>query len=142
QVNRFYSMPLLLLLLTLGAIWAPSRSIAITIVTAVLAILSVLSHNVIIVVLVLAFLAAIPAYWFGSVSAPVLIRSATAAAISVIVYFAYVRPLVIGWNSTGNPTPVLVSFAAHAGVPTLALALWGGWLAVRRFSDEPSMFWW
>ena len=49
-------------------------------------------------------------------------RSALAAAISVVLYFFFIRPLVTGWNSTGNPTPVLVSFAAHAGVPSLALA--------------------
>ena len=30
-------------------------------------------------------------------------------------------PLIRGWSTTGNPTPVLVSFAAYAEIPTLAL---------------------
>jgi hypothetical protein len=141
QINRFYSMPLLMLILTLAAMQAPSRSVM-TIGTALLALLAVLSHNVIIVVFVLAFLAAVPAFWFGRVSSPVLMRSALAAAISVTAYFLYVRPLVSGWASTGNPTPVLVSFASQAGVPTLALAGLGAWLSWTRSENEPSMLWW
>jgi hypothetical protein len=142
QVNRFYSTPLLILVLTLCAIWAPSRSVMMIIVTALLTVLSVLSHNVIIVVFVLAFLASCPAWWLGRVSSQVLVRSAVAAAISVALYFLYVRPILSGWNSTGNPTPVLVSFTAHAGVPTLALAFLGGLLALTQSDDERTMIWW
>jgi hypothetical protein len=72
----------------------------------------------------------------------VLVRSAVAAAISVALYFLYVRPILSGWNSTGNPTPVLVSFTAHAGVPTLALAFLGGLLALTQSDDERTMIWW
>ena len=142
QVNRFYSMPLLMLILTLAAIWTPSRSVVMTIAAGLLAVLSVLSHNVIVVIFVLAFLASGPAFWLGRVSSQVLIRSALASAVSVIMYFVYLRPLVSGWASTGNPTPVLVSFTAHAGVPTLALAGLGAWLSLTRADDERSMLWW
>jgi hypothetical protein len=60
----------------------------------------------------------------------------------VVVYFFFIRPLVNGWNSTGNPTPVLVSFAAHAGVPSLALAALGMWLALVRRDAGVPMVWW
>jgi hypothetical protein len=142
QLNRFYSLPLLLLILALAVIYLPRGGIGMILLTAVLTVLSVLSHNVTLAVLVLAFLAACPAWFFGRVGWHVPVRSGAAALTGTLLYFLYLRPLVHGWNSTGNPTPVLVSFAAHAGIPLLALALLGCWLAVARRDDQQSMIWW
>jgi len=72
------------------------------------------------------------AYIVGRAPRYLVVRTAVAAAISVLLYFFFIRPLVSGWHSTGNPTPVLVSFAAHAGVPSLALAFRRGF--PRRLS--------
>jgi hypothetical protein len=141
QIDRFYSMPLLLLTLTLAAMWAPRGGVAMILVTGLLAVLTVLSHNLTVAVFVLAFLAACPAYLLGRVSRELLLRSGAAALVSVVLYGLYVRPLIHGWASTGNPTPPLVSFAAHAGVPVLALALFGAWLFLVRDQGE-SMLWW
>src|SRR5262249_35203720 len=41
-----------------------------------------------------------------------------------------------------NPTQVLVSFSATAGVPVLALAMFGLWLAIVRPRLDESMLWW
>src|SRR5262249_32642134 len=97
--------------------------------------LTILAHNVTVAVFVLTFLAASAAFVVGRAPLRVVLRTGVAAAISVLVYFAYISPLVAGWHSTGNPTPVLVSFVAHAGVPVLALALTGCWIAVSPVDD-------
>jgi len=142
QIDRFYSMPLLLLTMALAAMWLPWGGTAMILVTGLLTVLAVLSHNVTVAVFVLAFLAACPAYVLRRVPLHVLLRSGVAALISVLLYLLYLLPLVRGWSSTGNPTPVLVSFAAQAGIPVLALALFGGWLSlVRRDQPEPTIWW-
>lgn len=142
QIDRFYSMPLLLLTLALAAMWAPRGGVSMILVTGLLAALTVLSHNLTVAVFVLAFLAACPAYLLGRIGRQLLLRSGGAALVSVLLYGLYVRPLIQGWSSTGNPTPALVSFAAHAGIPALALALFGIWLSVGRRDHVPSMLWW
>jgi hypothetical protein len=145
QLDRFYSMPLLLLVLTLAAICWPRGGAAMMLAVAVLAALTVLSHNITLALFVLALLAAVPAYVLGAVPLRLVLRSAAAAAVSVLVYFSYLRPLVRGWSSTGNPTPVLISFAAHTSVPVLALAAFGGVLAFALFRHrerEPVLIWW
>ena len=142
QINRFYSMPLLLLALTFIAMLAPRGGPVMITITGLLTVLTVLSHNLTVAVFVLTLLAAAAAYVLGQASRALIWRTGTAAAVSVLVYFAYLRPLVSGWASTGNPTPPLVSFAAHAGVPILALALLGGWLAVMRKDNGQPMLWW
>jgi hypothetical protein len=53
----------------------------------------------------------------------------------------YLVPLVRGWNSTGNPTPVLISFVAQLGIPTLALALLGLALCVVRRDTYAAVVW-
>jgi len=141
QIDRFYSMPLLMLALTLVAICISGRDVPLTLATAVLATLTVLSHNVTVAFFVLTFLAAGCAYIVGRAPRYLVVRTAVAAAISVLLYFFFIRPLVSGWHSTGNPTPVLVSFAAHAGVPSLALAGLGIWLAITRKERGISMAW-
>ena len=142
QIDRFYSMPLLLLGLTMIAMCAARPGAAMLLATAVLTTLTVLSHNVTIAVFVLAFIAACCAFVVGRAPFYLVARSALAATISVLLYFVFIRPLVAGWNSTGNPTPVLVSFAAHAGVTSLALAALGVWLAIKRHDAGIPMVWW
>jgi hypothetical protein len=142
QLDRFYSLPLLFLTLTLVAMWSRwSRVIAIPVIVA-LTVLSVLSHNVTVAMFALAFASACAAFVVGSVSLELPVRSGVAAATSVLVYLLYLKPIVSGWSSTGNPTPVLVSFAAHAGIPALALALFGTWLAIGRRKGDEGMVWW
>jgi hypothetical protein len=133
---------LLLLTLTLAAIWWPRPGLGIVLATAGLSVLTVLSHNITMVVFVLAALAAAPAFLLDRVPKRVLVRSAVAATSGLLLYALYIRPLVAGWNSTGNPTPVLVSFAAHAGIPTLALAGLGSWLTIAGRSEHRSLSWW
>jgi len=142
QIDRFYSMPLLLLTLALAAMCAPRGGALMLVATGLFAVLSVLSHNVTVAVFVLAFLAACPAYVLGRVPLTLPLRSGVAALLSVLLYVFYLRPLVSGWASTGNPTPVLVSFAAETGIPVLALALFGCWLALVRRNQEGFMLWW
>jgi len=142
QIDRFYSMPLLMLALTLVAICTAGRDVPLTLATAVLATLTILSHNVTVAVFVLAFLAACCAYVVGWAPRYLVVRTSVAAALSVLLYVFFIRPLVSGWHSTGNPTPVLVSFAAHAGVPSLALAFLGVWMAISRRERGVSMAWW
>jgi len=142
QLDRFYSLALLLFTLTLGAMWVPAGGVAMILVTALLAALAVLSHNMTVAVFVLTFLASGAAYVVGRCQRQLLLRSGAAALVSVALYLLYLRPIVQGWASTGNPTPVLVSFTAHAGVPALALALFGMWLSVARPNGAEKMSWW
>jgi hypothetical protein len=142
QIDRFYSMPLLLLALTLIVMCTARGGTWMALATAALAALTVLSHNVTIAVFVLAFIAAACAYLVGRAPSYLLARSGLAASVSVLLYFSFIRPLVNGWQSTGNPTPVLVSFVAHAGIPSLALAFFGIWLAVTESRRGITMVWW
>jgi hypothetical protein len=146
QLDRFYSLSLLLLTLVLAAIWLPVRSrsaeAAMVVAIGVLAALAMLSHNLTFVVFLLAFLAAAAGNVLGGVPRRVLWRSGAAAFVCLLVYVFYVRPLVAGWSSTGNPTPILISYAAEAGVPALALALLGAWFVLERRRDEGPMVWW
>src|SRR5262249_13903860 len=99
QIARFYSMPLLMLwlalvamrwrmlALTLVAMCASGRELPMILATAVLATLTVLSHNVTVAVFVLACLAASCAYVVGRAPAYLVVRTAVAAAISVLLYF-------------------------------------------------------
>jgi hypothetical protein len=139
QVDRFYSMTLLFVALTFTAVCVPRRGVWMILLTAALAALSVLSHNITAAVFVLAFAAACGAYVLGPIPLHIPLRSGAAALVGVLLYVLYLRPIVSGWHGTGNPTPVLISFAAQAGIPALALALFGCCLAVVRRRDSPSM---
>jgi hypothetical protein len=141
-LNRFYGLPMLLLTLTLGALWLPGGGAAMLAVVAVLSALTVLGHNIVLPIFVMAFGAAAFLYVVGRASLPLVMRTGVAAGTSVAIYLLYLLPIVRGWASTGNPTPVLVSFAAHATVPALALAMFGGWLALIRPDQGDSMLWW
>jgi hypothetical protein len=87
-------------------------------------------------------MAAVPAFVLRQVPFRVMWRSGLAASVGLALYFFYIRPLIAGWHSTGNPTPVLVSFAAHAGVASLALAGLGGWLSISHVRAPRPMLWW
>lgn len=142
QIHRFYSMPLLLLTVTVAAMWLPHGRIAMVLATGLLAGLTVLSHNVTVAVFGLAFVASCATYLLKRAPLRVVVRSGAAFVVSGLVYFLYLQPLIRGWSTTGNVTQVLVSFSAYAGVPTMALGLLGGWLSVaRRDHGEPAIWW-
>jgi hypothetical protein len=103
----------------------------------------VLSHNLLVVVFGLGFLSAAVGFAVGCVPRQVLIRSGIAAGVSALLYVAYLRPIMQGWVSgnTGG-TPVLVSFVAQAGIPTLATAAFGGVAAVLTPAGRKVMGWW
>jgi len=142
QLNRFYSLPLLLLTLTLASMCVPWGGRTMIGVTGLLTALSVLSHNMTLPVFGLAFVAACLAYLVGHVRLQLVLRSGAAVVVCGLVYVLYLRPLVHGWANTGNPTPVWISFAAHAGMPILALSLFGCWLSVFRRDQSSQMIWW
>ena len=141
-LNRFYALPMLLLTVLLAIIVLADDRVIWMIAVAVLTPLAVLSHNVTVVIFVMTFLAALPMWFIGWTSGRFLIRTAIAATASVLMYVFYLLPLVRGWSSTGNPTPVLVSFAAHAGTPALALTFLGLCLTMIRRGHPRIMVWW
>ena len=141
QLNRFYSLPLLLVAIMLALSWRPNGRAGTAIAVGVLAVLTVLSHNVTVALFGLMFIAAVLAFAIGCAPLYVVVRTGVAVTVGALLYFFYLRPLVEGWHSTGNPTPVLISFAAQAGVPALGLALFGGWLTVMRFRGQRLMTW-
>jgi hypothetical protein len=139
QLDRFYALPLLLMMATLILMWVPGRA-PVYAAIAVLTALSVLSHNVTLITFGLAFGASILMFLLGRVSMELPLKSGLALAVAGVIYVVYLVPIVRGWTSTGNPTPVLVSFAAQLGIPILALALLGGWFAITR-RDSPAVIW-
>jgi len=142
QLDRFYSLPLLLMTATLVLVWIPDRDALTLPAIAVLSGLAVLSHNVTVPMFGLAFAASCALYLLGRATLPLVVRSGVAASVGVLIYVFYLLPLVRGWSSTGNPTPVLISFAAHLGLPTLALASLGVALSVVRRETHAALFWW
>lgn len=142
QLNRFYAFPMLLQTLAFAAMWSPQSSRLMVPAIVVLTALAVLSHNITLVAFVIAFMAAVPLFILGRVSGQLVVRTGVSAAVSVIIYVAYLLPIVRGWASTGNPTPVLLSYAAYAGVPALALASLGAWLSVCRPAQGRDLAWW
>src|SRR5262245_24415299 len=142
QLDRFYSLPLLLMTAALVLIWVPRRGAAVLPLIAVLSSLAVLSHNITVAVFGLAFVASSVLWLLGRARLQLAVRSGVAVSVGAVIYIFYLRPLVRGWSSTGNPTPVLVSLAAHLGVPTLALALLGVALCIVRRGSPAVMLWW
>lgn len=141
QVNRFYSMPLLLVTVAFAAMWVPRGGLGMVIATSLAALAAVLSHNVTVAAFGLAFVASVVTYMLGLAPMRTVLRSGAAFVVTGLVYVLYLMPLVRGWHTTGNPTPVLVSFAAYAGIPTIALALLGGWVILtRRDLREPALW--
>jgi len=139
QLDRFYALPLLLMTATLILMWLPGGLLVYAAI-AVLTALAVLSHNVTLVIFGLAFGASVLLYLLGMVSIELPLKSGLAVAVSGAIYVFYLLPIVRGWSSTGNPTPVLVSFAAQLGIPMLALTLLGGWFVVGRRDSHPVLW--
>jgi hypothetical protein len=133
---------LLLLFLALASMWSSRGGLGLTFGIGVLTALTVLSHNVTLAVFAVAFGASLVAYALGQVPARLVLRSGIAVAFGGLTYAFYLRPLVQGWSSTVNPTPVFVSFVAHAGVPAIALAFLGAWLSLVRWRETGAMLWW
>jgi hypothetical protein len=140
QLDRFYAIPMLTMTAALILIWVPTRGVLVYGAIAVLTALAVLSHNITLVVFGLALGASVALYAIKKVPLEVPLRSAIAMGVAGAVYVLYLLPIIRGWSSTGNPTPVLVSFTAELGVPILALSLLGAWLAVRRW-ESPQVLW-
>jgi len=139
QLDRFYALPVLLMTATLILMWVRG-GVAVYAAIAVLTALAVLSHNVTLVVFGLAFGASVLLYLLRRVELDLPLKSALALAVAGVIYVFYLKPIVSGWSSTGNPTPVLVSFAAQLGIPILALALLGGWFVLGRRDSAPLMW--
>jgi hypothetical protein len=103
--------------------------------------LSVLSHNLTLAAFGLAFAASGASWLLGATPLRVVVRSGVALMTAGLIYLLYLLPLVRDWQSTGNPTPVLVSFAAYAGTPLIALAVLGAaFVGIRR--GPASLAWW
>jgi hypothetical protein len=141
QLDRFYSLPLLLMITTVILMWLPAQHVVILPLIAALTFLAVLSHNVTVPVFGLAFAASCALWLLGRVRLQLVVRSGVALFVSALIYVFYLLPLVRGWSSTGNPTPVMISFAAHLGIPTLALALLGVSVALLRRETDALMLW-
>ncbi|HET9830728.1 MAG TPA: hypothetical protein VFP91_03440 [Vicinamibacterales bacterium] len=141
QLDRFYSLPLLLMVTAFALMWIRASDVWIIPSIAVLSGLAVLSHNVTLALFGLAFGASCCLFVVRLASIRLVARSAAALVPALLIYVFYLRPLVSGWASTGNPTPVLVSYVAYVTIPVLALALLGGWLTTVRRND-PVMLWW
>jgi hypothetical protein len=86
--------------------------------------------------------ALVGAHLLGHADRAAAVRSVGAAGVTAVLYLSYIRPLVHGWASTGNPTPPLISFAAHSGVAVLGLALLALWLVMTRTERQKSLTWW
>jgi hypothetical protein len=83
------------------------------------------------------------AHVLGHVPKSVLVRCGITALMSVLVYVLHLRPLMQDWISgdTGGTHP-LVSFAAQAGIPTLALAIFGSYACLTSAEDRLAWTWW
>jgi hypothetical protein len=143
QQNRFYSMALLFFVLTLAAVWSRAPGVKRALLCALLAALTILSHNLFVVVFGLAFVASCLAYAQGHVPKSVLVRFGIAALTGVLLYLLHLRPIMQNWISgdTGGSHP-LVSFAAQAGIPTLALAGFGSFTCLHSPEARRRWTWW
>jgi hypothetical protein len=143
QQNRFYSMALFFLTLTLAVIWLKAREWKAIAGCAIFASLGVLAHNLLVVVFGIGFVAACVAYPLGWVRRSVLIRSGVAALTGAAWYLAYLRPIMQGWVSggTGGTAP-LISFVAQAGMPAIALAVMGAGVWLLRRERDRALGWW
>jgi hypothetical protein len=147
QYNRFYTFAMFWFVLALAAIWArtssPLATVLAAVLTAVLAAVAVLSHNLLVAVFGLGFIAAAAGFVLGWVPLRVLIRSGIAAAVGALLYKFYLRPIMEGWVSGGTGgTNVVVSFVAQVGVPILGLAAFGAAAALVTPEARKALGWW
>jgi len=123
-------------------VWAADVSAVSAIAIVILTGLAVLAHNITVPVFVLAFAASALLWMTGRGSVRMVVKSGLAAAVSAAIYVFYLRGLVGGWTSTGNPTPVLISLAAHAGTTTLIFAAFGCLIALLVADRHSAFLWW
>ena len=146
QQNRFYSMGMLFLVITMAAIWSPSektRQWPSFVVCGFAALLAVLSHNLVAVVLWIGGLAAIMCLPLRLMPKTVGLKAILAAGVAALTYVFYLRPLMGDWISGGTGgTNEVVSFVAQLGMPTFAFAAMGiGW-SLKETTESQRVAWW
>lgn len=143
QQNRFYSLALLLMAAALFAAssrasgWWPDLWASLCCLGALL------THNLTLVVFVIAFAAAVVTQLAGRNSTLLMRRTGLMAAVSVGVYILYLRPALSGWVSggTGGTFPA-VSYLAQLGLGPLGLALLGAAAIVTQEDPDTDDLWW
>ncbi len=143
QQNRFYSLAMLLAVAALAAIWSRAKGWPAAAATAALTLLAVLTHNVLVVLFGIGAVAACAAWAIGWAPGRVAFRAGLAGGLAALVYWFHVRPIAGAWTGVGFAwTNPLVSFVAHVGAPTLALALLGSALALLVPGQRRTMAAW
>lgn len=137
QQNRFYTMTLLWYTATVVAVLARGNNIVLFCASVIAAALAVLSHNLLVMLFGVGWIAVAIGFMLGWAPRQVLIRASAVVATGSAIYFFYLRPLLEGWQSGGLGANPLLSFAAHAGLPTLAFAMLGTALSLARSEDRP-----
>ena len=146
QMNRFYTMALLLQFLAQAAILSPVQRFPTLMIflSVVLALAAILCHNLLLTYIVLTAAATCLAYVFGWCNRPQLVRSLAAAAAGVCLYLLYLRPLVQGWNNFlphRTTLQVALSLLSEAGIPMLVLALMGAALSLQKEQRVQFGYW-
>jgi hypothetical protein len=136
QQNRFYTMTLFWYAATITAVLCPGRQWAMLLASVVTAALAVLSHNLMVLLFGVGWIAVAAGFCLGWAPRYVAIRATAVAATGSLIYFLYLKPMLIGWQSGGLGSHPLLSFAAHVGVPTLALGSLGSALCLVRSDDR------
>ncbi len=142
QQNRFYSLALLWVTLAFVAIAIDDGRPLYDALAVLFTVAAVLSHNLALVVFVLAAGAGVVAWMANGIPTHSLRRMLASAAAASLVYLVYLRPLITGWLSggTGGTSPI-VSFVAQVGVLPIALAALGFWQALTNRA-EGWLRWW
>jgi len=142
QQNRFYSLALCLMAAALFSASSRSASWSRDAWAAVFCLGALLTHNLTLVVFVLAFVAALATRLLGPTPPLLVRRTGLLATVSVVVYLTYLRPALAGWVSggTGGTLP-LVSYVAQLGLGVLGLALLGA-VTVFLDADDGEGAWW
>jgi hypothetical protein len=143
QQNRFYSLALCLLAASLLTAATERRGVRIDVLAMLLAVGAVLTHNLTLVSVVVAFVAAVIAHWWGPPRRALVRRTALMAAGAVAIYVVYLRPALQGWVSggTGGTSP-FVSYVAQLGLVPAGLALLGVVGAVLGQEQREQSRWW
>lgn len=144
QQNRFYSMAMLFLAISLATVWSKSeKQLLFALLCAVSTVLAVLTHNLLAVVFWIGGIAAGMCLLLGFIPKAVGVRALLAAVVAFFTYLFYLRPLMTGWVSGGTGgTNGLVSFAAQLGIPTIALAAAGIAWSLRTLPKPDGLAWW
>lgn len=142
QQNRFYSLALIWTTLAFVASALDDEGPLYDVLAALCAVAAVLSHNLTLVVFVLAAAAGVGAWLIGAIPMRAARRLLVAAAVTSLTYLVYLRPLITGWltGGTGGTAPI-ISFVAQTGIVPVALAAFGCWYAITT-PREGWLRWW